>query len=178
MSLSSSIFSTRTLSVLTRTSTHAALSRRYGLRPAKILTENVAVLPFLGKRYGLWPSDPLDEARALSLIGYFATAAHAAGAQAAHPERHTTDPAGVPAVQAAGLQNFERHLRDMDAMLAGREWFLDVYSACDAYAFALYAYGRRRGIPVHDMGDFTAFRDRMMQRPAVRRVVETERAQV
>ena len=33
------------------------------------LTENTAILPYLGKRFGLWPTDLLQEAKALSLIG-------------------------------------------------------------------------------------------------------------
>ena len=36
------------------------------------LPENTAILPYLGKRFGLWPTDPLAEAKALSLIGFFA----------------------------------------------------------------------------------------------------------
>src|SRR5262249_55638850 len=36
------------------------------------LAENTAILPYLGKRFGLWPADPLAEAKALSLIGFFA----------------------------------------------------------------------------------------------------------
>jgi len=34
------------------------------------LSENAAILPYLGKRFGLWPKDALGEARALSLIGF------------------------------------------------------------------------------------------------------------
>ncbi|MFZ3311160.1 MAG: glutathione S-transferase N-terminal domain-containing protein, partial [Xanthobacteraceae bacterium] len=30
------------------------------------LTENTAILPYLGKRFGLWPKDPGAEAKALS----------------------------------------------------------------------------------------------------------------
>ncbi len=30
------------------------------------LTENTAILPFLGKRFGLWPTDPVKEAKALA----------------------------------------------------------------------------------------------------------------
>src|ERR1700722_5991579 len=40
------------------------------------LTENTAILPFLGKRFGLWPSDPLAQARALSVVGFFASSVH------------------------------------------------------------------------------------------------------
>ena len=33
------------------------------------LAENTAILPYLGKRFGLWPSDATAEAKALELIG-------------------------------------------------------------------------------------------------------------
>ena len=36
------------------------------------LAENTAILPYLGKQFGLWPSDAVGEAKLLSLIGYFA----------------------------------------------------------------------------------------------------------
>ena len=34
------------------------------------LAENTAILPYLGKRFGLWPTDAVAEAKALSLIGF------------------------------------------------------------------------------------------------------------
>jgi glutathione S-transferase len=37
------------------------------------LAENTAILPFLGKRFDLWPEDALAEAKALWLIGFFAS---------------------------------------------------------------------------------------------------------
>src|SRR3974390_2660028 len=37
------------------------------------LTETTAILPYLGKRLGLWPTDAAAEGKALSLIGFFAT---------------------------------------------------------------------------------------------------------
>src|ERR671919_704336 len=40
------------------------------------LAENTAILPFLGKRFGMWPADLVGEAQALSLIGFFASTVH------------------------------------------------------------------------------------------------------
>src|SRR5437762_2516300 len=51
------------------------------------LTENTAILPYLGKRFGLWPKDELAEARALSTIGFFAASVHPAHAHISRPER-------------------------------------------------------------------------------------------
>src|SRR4029077_161814 len=55
------------------------------------LTENTAILPYLGKRFGLWPKDGVAEARALSLIGFFAASVHPAHAHISRPERYATD---------------------------------------------------------------------------------------
>src|SRR5260221_9025395 len=49
-----------------------------GLDDGAPLPENTAILPYLGKRFWLLPTDPLAEARALSLIGFFAPSVHPA----------------------------------------------------------------------------------------------------
>ena len=35
------------------------------------IAENTAILPYLGKRFGLWPADAAADARAMSMIGFF-----------------------------------------------------------------------------------------------------------
>ncbi|MGH7006944.1 MAG: glutathione S-transferase N-terminal domain-containing protein, partial [Stellaceae bacterium] len=40
------------------------------LDDGEVLTENAAILPYLGKRFGLWPKDAKAELRAQSWIGY------------------------------------------------------------------------------------------------------------
>lgn len=63
------------------------------------LAENTAILPYLGKRFGLWPSDPITEARVLSLIGFLATNVHPAVAHMWRPYRYAADPAVHPEIQ-------------------------------------------------------------------------------
>ena len=66
------------------------------------LTENTAILPYLGKRFGLWPKDPIAEAKALSLIGYFASSVHPAHAHISRPERYATDKSISPTSRSRG----------------------------------------------------------------------------
>src|SRR3974390_3062285 len=66
------------------------------------LSENTAILPYLGKRFGLWPPDPLAEAKSLSLIVFFAARVHPAHANIGRPERYASDPAGFPMIQETG----------------------------------------------------------------------------
>jgi glutathione S-transferase len=139
------------------------------------LTENTAILPFLGKRFGLWPSAPMAEARALSLIGFFAASVHPAHAHIGRPERYATDPAAFPTIKETGLKTFHGYLKQIDGMLAGREWFCDQYSVLDAYGLVFYAWGFRRELPMRELKSYSALKDRMLQRPAVARVVVEEK---
>ena len=55
------------------------------------LAENTAILPYLGKRFDLWPREAIAEARALSVIGFFAATVHPAHAHVGRPERYASD---------------------------------------------------------------------------------------
>jgi len=138
------------------------------------LTENTAILPYLGKRFGLWPTDPLREAQALSVVGFFASSVHPAHAHVARPERYTEDKSAFPGLQAAGKKSFHEYLKRIDALYAGREWLSDKYSVLDPYAFVFYIWGVKRELPVAELKSYTAFKDRMGKRPAVQRVVADE----
>jgi glutathione S-transferase len=48
----------------------------------------------------------------------------------------------------------------------------------DPYALTFYAWGVRRELPVADMTHYRAFRDRMLARPAVARVLADEKVKV
>ena len=63
-------------------------------------------------------------------------------------------------------------------MIDGREWFSDRYSVVDPYAFVFYTWGARRELPVGELKNYTAFKDRMLKRPAVQRVAEQEKVKV
>ena len=145
------------------------------LDDGEALTENTAILPYLGKRFGLWPRDPIGEARSLSMIGFFAASVHPAHAHIGRPERYATDPAAYPTIREAGLKSFHGYLQQIDGMLAGREWLAGEYSVLDAYALVFYAWGFRRELPLHELPAYTAHKDRMLARPAVRRVAVEEK---
>ncbi len=142
------------------------------------LAENTAILPYLGKRFGFWPTDAIAEAKALSLIGFFAASVHPAHAHIGRPERYAADPSAFPTLKETGLKAFHGYLRQVDRMLAGREWFSDRYSVVDPYAFVFYTWGVRRELPMAELGSYTAFKQRMLERPAVQRVVEQEKVKV
>jgi glutathione S-transferase len=138
------------------------------------LTENTAILPYLGKRFGLWPKDALAEAKALSTIGFYASSVHPAHGHISRPERYASDKSHFPDIQAKGRESYHGFLQQIDAGLAGRQWLSDQYSVLDPYALTFYAWGIRRELPVAALKNYAAHKDRLLQRPAVRKVVEEE----
>jgi glutathione S-transferase len=126
----------------------------------------------------LWPGDATGEAKALSLIGFFATSVHPAHAHVGRPERYTADSSAFPGIKDMGLKTFHGYLKQIDGMLAGREWFSDKYSVLDPYGFVFYTWGVRRELPMAELKNYTAHKDRLLKRPAVARVVEDEKVKV
>jgi glutathione S-transferase len=48
----------------------------------------------------------------------------------------------------------------------------------DPYGFVFYTWGLRRQLPMGELKNYTAFKNRMIERPAVRRVVDGEQTGV
>jgi glutathione S-transferase len=142
------------------------------------ITENTAILPYLGKRFGLWPKDPLAETRALSLIGLFAASVHPAHAHISRPERYASDPALFANLQDSGRRAFHGYLKQIDDLFAKRQWLAEDYSVLDPYALTFYAWGVRRELPVAELKHYSAFKDRMLARGAVARVLADEKVKV
>jgi glutathione S-transferase len=63
-------------------------------------------------------------------------------------------------------------------MLANREWLSNDYSVLDPYGFVFYSWGARRELPMAELKNYTAFKDRMLKRPAVGRIVEDEKVKM
>jgi glutathione S-transferase len=149
-----------------------------GLDNGEFISENTAILPFLGKRFNLWASDLEREAQMMSFVGWMASSVHPAHGHIGRPERYASDPATFDNIRATGKKNFHEYLQEIDGLYAGKEWLFDKYSVADPYAFVMYTWGIRRELPVSELKNYTALRDRMLKRPAVQRVVEDEKIKV
>ena len=142
------------------------------------ISENAAILPYLGKRFGLWPKDPVAEIHAMSWLAYFATTVHPAHGHVGRPERYATDPAAQANVKETGLKTFHGYLKEIDGLYAGKDWLAGAYSVLDPYAFVFYTWGVRRELPMAELKNYVALKDRLMKRPAVQRVLADEGVKV
>jgi glutathione S-transferase len=144
----------------------------------QVLVENVAILSFLGGAFpqkGLWPAKTWDQAKALSMMAWIADTVHPAFAHLFRPERYVEGEAAIEAVKAGGRRAFGDGLAEIDRLLAGRRWAVgNRYSVVDAYLLVFYRWGARNGFPVRELANYSALVDRVLARPAVRKVMADE----
>lgn len=143
------------------------------------IVENTAILDYIAAKYApqLMPKDPVQRARAISLMAWFSNTVHPNFTHIGRPERFATDTSVHEHLKATGKDNFFANLKEIDGLLAGRQWFVgDAFSVVDGYALVFYAWGKRIGLPMAELKNYTAWKERMMARPAVMRVLEREQS--
>jgi len=147
-----------------------------------VLTENVAILTYLARSFPhakLLPEEPIGMARCLSHMAYLSNTVHPAFTHIVRPGRFATDESAHENLKATGRENAWKLLQELDGLLAAKEWVLgSQYSVADPYTLVIYGWGKHNRIPVEQLQNYTAFKDRMLQRPAVQKVLEREKSPV
>ena len=49
------------------------------------------------------------------------------------------------------------------------------FTVADGYALVFYGWGVRGGFPMNELPHYTAWKERMLQRPTVRTILESEK---
>ncbi len=145
----------------------------------QVLTENVAILYYLAKRFPeakLLPGDLFAEARCVSTMAWLSNTVHPGFTRVFRPERFAAEESAHAAVKASGREAFWASLQEIDGLLKGKDWLAGgQYTVCDPYALVFYGWGLRIDLPVRELKAYTAWKDRMVQRPAVRKILEREK---
>jgi glutathione S-transferase len=146
-----------------------------------VLTENVAILTYIARTFpqaGLLPEAAIDMAR-ISHMAWLSNTVHPAFTHIVRPGRFATDEAAQANLKAVGHESAWKLLQEIDGLLAGRDWVLGSrYSVADPYTLVIYGWGKGHRMPVEQLEHHTAFKDRMLQRPAVRTVLEREESRL
>jgi glutathione S-transferase len=142
------------------------------------ITENIAIQYHLVTTHpeaGLWPDDPAGRARWLSILSWLATSVQPDARHITRPENYTDEKSAHPGLQAKGRETTAKWMRMLDGMLSEGPWVLGArYSTADPYALVFAGVAERYGVPVGGYPHLIAWIRRMLQRPAVRRVVTLE----
>ena len=144
----------------------------------KILVENTAILTYLHRRFPekkLMPADPAEEARCIATMCWFSSVVHPSYQRAHRPERFAEGEAAHGGVKENGKKSFWANLQEIDSMIQGKEWIMgSEFTAVDGYALVFYGWGERGGFPMKELSAYTAWQERIMKRPTVKKVVEQE----
>jgi glutathione S-transferase len=144
----------------------------------KVLVENTAILTYLARRFPekkLLPADPAEEARCIGTMCWFSSVVHPSYQRSHRPERFAEGEAAQAAVKENGRKSFWANLQEIDTMIQGNDWVMGrEFTAVDGYALVFYGWAEHSGFPVKELGAYTAWRERMMQRPTVKKCVEEE----
>ena len=145
----------------------------------KLLTENVAILTYLGGGYlsrGLWPKETWKQAEALSLMSWLSSSVHITFAGIARPERYTADAAAKETVKAQSLITLLKYFAEIEKMLTGKTFAMGgQYTVCDPYLLVFYRWGYRLSLDMKtQFPNWTKHALRVVSRPTVKRVFEVE----
>jgi len=145
----------------------------------KPLTENVAILTFLGggwPKQGLWPEKTWDQAMLLSALAWCSNTLHPAFAHIIRAARYSDDAAAQETIKAKARQMYGDYLNQVDGWLkGGRQWVMgDQYTVADPYLLVFYRWGNRNNFPVKSLANYSAHVARVMARPAVKKVMAGE----
>jgi glutathione S-transferase len=147
----------------------------------QFLVENVAIQNYLVRRFpeaDLAPKDPLGEARWLSVNAWMSNTVHPAFGRWNRPMNFTPEESAHPAIKEAGKKAFWDCLAEIDGMLAGKTWMHgEQYTTSDPYALVFYGWGLRIAeLDLKQLKNFTAHKDRMLRRPAAKKILEREQS--
>ncbi|HKU71797.1 MAG TPA: glutathione S-transferase family protein [Burkholderiales bacterium] len=142
------------------------------------LTENIALQIWIHRQYPqarLLPAEPKEEIRAISLMGFFGSGIHPHLTPNARPENYCDLPGSEEAVKRVGNTLLFEDLDLVEGKLAGREWFFDHFTACDAYFFWCFKRAISFKLDLSRFRNCAAHHARMLERASVQKILAYEK---
>ena len=152
------------------------------LDDGSVLVESPAILTWVARVHPdkhLLGRNEVDRARCLSLCSWLASTVHPAFARFVRPERFAGDEASQAAVRESARQTYWKSLQQLDGVLAGKPWLMgNEFSVVDPYALVFYGWGPELELPIGELKNLTAMKNRMLKRPLARKALEREDSQL
>jgi len=143
-----------------------------------ILTENVGIMTYLAGGYPqakIWPDDTWHQAMAVSTMAWLSNTVHTTYGHLIRAPRYVDDAAAQEAVKAKARTMYGEQLNEIDRLLKGRKWSVgNHYTVVDGFLLVFYRWGNRNGFPVKSLANYSALMDRVLARPAVKKVMADE----
>jgi glutathione S-transferase len=143
----------------------------------KPLTENVAIQQFIARTFPnakLLPSDPWQELQAVSVMSWCASGIHPVLSRMFRPVKICDTPGSDESVRRLAQETIFEAYKVADAMLAGREYFFDHFTAADAHFFWCFRRGYQFKFDLSGFANCVAHFERMKTRASVQQVTAFE----
>jgi len=144
------------------------------------LTENVAILLWIGRHFPaarLVPEDPDAELRLISFLAWCASGLHPWLTPNALPQRYCDLPDSAESVRRCAHQMLKSRYAVAEQLLAdGRDWFFGEFSLADPYFFWALRRGTQFQVDVSGLPRCRAHLERMQQRTSVQQLMLFEQA--
>ncbi|MGB3582272.1 MAG: glutathione S-transferase family protein [Roseiarcus sp.] len=144
-----------------------------------VLTETPAILAYIAQRYpeaGVAPlDDPFAFAELQAFMSYLCATVHVAHAHRARGYRWADDPAAFEAMKKKVPQSVGACFALIEGGMLRGPWVMgDAYTIADPYLFTLARWMEIDGVDPNAFPRVLDHRDRMAERPAVQRALESE----
>lgn len=149
-----------------------------------LLTENPAILTFLGRKFpeaNIYPSDATEEeARCLEWLAWCSNTAHVAFAQILRPERFVLSTDDYMAVKESGVVNYKKCLELIEQHLAIHEFALGKrFSVVDPFWLVFYRWGVKQGYDMkNEYSHYSRFIEDILNRASIKEALEREEISV
>ena len=141
-----------------------------------ILTENPAILAFLAQSFPASPigapGDAFAFARIQSFNAYLSSTVHVAHAHGRRGSRWADDSAAIEAMKQKVASNMADCFELIEETMFSGPWVMgETYSIADPYLFTIAGWLEADGVDPTRFRKVLAHRERMLERPAVRKVL-------
>ncbi len=144
----------------------------------QLLTENVAIQMWIARNFPqakLLPADPWQELRAISMLAWCASGIHPFLTRINAPARVCDVPGTGDSVKKLAAEALSETFEIADAMLAGREFFFDHFTAVDAHFFWCFRRATQFELALSGFKNCMAHFERMKGRASFQKVLAYEK---
>jgi len=146
-----------------------------------ILTETPAILLYIAQCFpdaGLAPvEDHFATAELQSINSYLCSTVHVFHAHRPRGSRWADDEASIDAMKKKVPENMLNAFQHIEKNMFKGPWVMgDTYTVADPYLFTLSCWLKGDGVNIDDLPTIAEHRERMLERPAVQKVLAVEEA--
>jgi len=145
----------------------------------RTLTENVAINTWVARTFPdakLLPTDPWQQLQATSLMSWCASGIHPFLTRINSPVKVSDAADSEDSVRRLAREHLVENYKIADAMLAGREYFFQHFTAADAHFYWAYRRGTQLVPDLPTFPKCSAHFERMQGRPSVQKVLAFEKS--